>query len=99
MNRKSSWLLGLAVAGVATFGASGCMDSAKGDGGTAGADPDPPAGTDDKTMVPTSAGASGAAFVTYVKSLPTDEVTTEPNTFAAGFTDPAEDGDEPFPAS
>jgi hypothetical protein len=88
------------VSGLAAI-ATGCMESSKDSngGGSAAAPTPPPATGDDPTVVPASAGASGPAFVTYLKSLPADEVTTEPNTFAEGFTAPAEDGDEPLPAS
>lgn len=97
MDSKRSWLLGATVAGVAAIVASGCGDSSGDVGGSAGTPP-PPAATD-KSVIPASAGASGTSFVSYVMSMSAEEVATEPNTFEAGFTDPAEDGDEPVPAS
>ncbi len=87
------------VAGLAAI-ASGCTDSSNKSGGASAAAPaPPPAAVDDPSVIPVSAGASGPAFVTYVKSMPVSEATSEPNTFAPGFTEPAEDGDEPLPAS
>ncbi len=101
MDAKLSRLLGstAVIAGLAAI-ASGCMDSSNSSGGPSAAAPAPPPTTvADPSVIPASAGASGPAFVTYVKSMSVDEVTTEPNTFAAGFAEPAEDGDEPLPAS
>jgi len=98
MEARSIRLLGAVIAGMATVAIAGCMDSSS-DSGGAVANPPPPAAAADPSVIPASAGASGAAFVSYVKTLPADEVAAEPNTFETGFTTPAEDGDEPTPAS
>lgn len=102
MDARTFRLLGAAIAGTVAIAAGGCGGSSDSSTGGGSAEvpgaPAPPPAVDQK-VIPASAGASGPALVSYVKSLPADEDTTEPNTFAAGFTDPAEDGDEPGPAS
>jgi hypothetical protein len=100
MNATKSRLSGAAIAGIAIAALGGCGGSSQGSGnGSAATPPPPPATADDPTVIPASAGSSGKAMVSYVGSLPADEVAAEPNTFAAGFADPPEDGDEPVPAS
>lgn len=99
MKTRVSRLLGT-VGGIAVLAAlaSGCGDSSNDTDGDVASTP-PPAAVDDKTVIPASAGASGTAFASYVKTLPADESGDEPRTFAPEFSDPPEDGDEPVPAS
>lgn len=85
-NIRKTWLSAAAALLVAAT-LSGCW----GDSDTS--DPVPP--VVDTTIVPDSAGASSAAFNTYVKGLPSGDESSEPKTFNATFMPPAEDTAEP----
>ena len=82
-NRKS-----MTAAAVAALALSGC-------GGWFGNDDDDPAAAP-VTEVVDSAGASTAAFVTYLQALTADE-TSEPLTIRGSFTTPADETSEPTP--
>ena len=85
--RRKTWLTGAAIV-LAAAALSGCWNSDRDDEVDASAVP-----------VPDSAGASGTSFIAYIKGLAAGDETSEPKTFNATFTAPAEDPAEPDPVS